>query len=175
MDRSLAESADNMNMPEYLGSYGDPELWAYSTLIPCGNEKLVKIHEIQGGILITRRRHVNREIVRQRMWLHDVLDDNGIPYQIEISGSWINSRKYLETHCIYVEEKHVKKARLLIEEYNTAENIVQEDMDEENIVDNIKGGVPQIKCSSCDREIDFDCPKCPFCKVKIIPEFPKKF
>jgi len=129
MDQPLAESTSNL--PDFLGSYGNPESWAYSTLVLCGDEKLVQIYQIKES-----KYFINRERVRQRMWLHDILDDNAIPYQIEISSRWISRKKFRETQHIFVEEKYKKKARRLIKEYKKASIIVPEDMDEGNMVDN---------------------------------------
>ena len=141
-----------------LGSYSDPALWAYSTLPPGDYDDLVNIHIVKQGNL------QGREAIRQRIWLHDILDDEGIPYQVVIKSYWVSRKKYAEDQFIYVEEKHSKKAKRLIKAFNNPENIVSEVSGTESSPENYVNGVLQIKCSSCGEEIDFDYHKCPLCK-----------
>ena len=148
------------NMP-----YGDPALWAQSTLELRDSEdsvELVRIYTVRQG------RYIDRKKVRQRMWLHDILDDNKIPYRIEFDGYWATRKKYADIQYILVEEKHGKKARRLIKEYNDTENIVDSNfIDEEEMFNITEFGILQIKCPSCGKGIDFDHHKCPHCKAEL--------
>ena len=155
-----AESTENLP-GIFIESYGDPKLWAYSTLSPSFSENLVQIYEVKLNMDATK------ETIRQRMWLHDILDDNKIPYKIEIVGAWAGRRKFGEKQIIYVEEKNRKKSRRLIKAYNNAANFIPEDKGEENMSDDIENNLPQVKCPACGKEFDFDYVKCPFCKAKI--------
>ena len=147
----------------------DHELTAYSTLPPSDGENLVKIYSLKEGL------YANREEVRLRTWAHDILDDNNIPYRIEILGKWIARRKFRETQMIYVEEKNKKKARRLIRKFKNANDILPEHI-HENDVDDVDDAsedaenLPQIKCPACNKEIDFDYHKCPECGKRLQPE-----
>lgn len=142
--------------------YGDPELWAQSTLESSGDENLVKIHTVKQG------RYVGRKKVRQRIWLHDILDDNNIPYYIKFDGYWATRKKYADIQYILVEEENRKKARRLIKEYNNPENIIAGDaISEEEMIGITEFGILQIKCPSCGEGIDFDHHKCPHCKAQL--------
>ena len=144
-----------------LNSYSDPSLWAYSTLEPCDGVKLVNVY------IITQGNYLGREEVRQRMWLHDILDDEGIPYQVVVKGYWAGRRVYAESQFIYVKKKHADKVEQLINEFNDLGNSVPENTDEMLASENYVDGIPQIKCPSCGREIDFDYNKCPFCNCSL--------
>jgi len=138
-----------------VGSYGDPELWAKSTL-EHDTDNLVKIYEIKPS------RTVSPETIRNRTWVHDLFDDEGIPYKVEVAGFWATRKKFLEAQSLYVESKDRFRARDLIVEFKDPNSIAQETEEkEENIVD----GITQKKCPSCDELIDFDYHKCPFCKA----------
>ena len=152
-DGSVFELPKNL-----VGSYGDPSLWAYSTLPPCDTEELVKVY------VVKQAKYQKRETMRNRMWLHDILDGEGIPYQVVIKTRWSDKRNYAEDQFIYVQEKHRRKARRLIKAFNNPDNDVTENMGAESTPDNYIDGVLQIKCSSCGGEIDFDHHKCPLCK-----------
>jgi len=146
-----------------VGSYLDPSLWAYSTLSmeDSENKELVNIYKIK------QEKLGKRELIRARIWLHDILDDNNIPYQVVIKTRWISKKNYAEDHFIYVEEKHKKKSKRLIKEFLNPDNTVQESWDDETLHGSIINGVLQIKCPSCGNEIDFDHHKCPLCKSKL--------
>ena len=149
-------------VPETLTSYNiDPSLWAYSTIPPGDNSKVVDIYVVSQGNL------QSRETVRQRMWLHDILDDEGIPYLVVIKGYWPARRKYAEDQVIYVKEEHRKKAKRLIKAFMNPENIIHDDIDNEITESNTLNGIPQKKCLSCGDEIDFDYHKCPHCKTRV--------
>jgi len=147
-------STDKTELEQPISIFGNPALWAYSTLPPSvGNDSLIKIYEHKD----------TRDTTRNRIWLHDILDDNKIGYKVEIIGAWASRRKFGERQYIYVEEKNFKKARRLIRAYKNAEGV----FDEENMVDDIKNGLPQVTCPSCGKEFDFDYNKCPYCKTKL--------
>ena len=158
-DGTGSEAEDEAGEPTggLLKSRGDPELWAKSTLPP-GEHELYKLYTIAPGIFLSE------ETIRHRTWLHDILDDNKIPYQIEIKGYWPTRRKFVEAQFIYIEQKNRNKAIRLIKEFNNPSNLVQEDAEEENEEVETVDGVPQKTCASCGKEIDFDYRKCPVCK-----------
>ena len=141
-----------------IGTYIDPALWAYSTLPPCDTNELVNVYVVQ------QSRYQGRDMVRQRMWLHDILDDEGIPYQVVIKSRWSNRKRYNEDQFIYVEEKYERKAKKLIKAFAGQNNTVPEIHDNEASPENYKDGILQVKCVSCGDEIDFDYSKCPSCK-----------
>jgi len=142
----------------YRSEDEESELLAYSTLpIQC-NGSLVEIHTVKNSY------KAGKTDVRLRMWLHDILDDEGILYRVEIAGYYVTRKRFVEIQRIYVENKNQKKVRRLISEFNNKNNIVQEDIDEGSMCDNIEDGLPQIKCPSCGKEIDFDYTRCPYCK-----------
>jgi len=141
--------------------FGNPELWAESTLSDSHDfEDLVQVYEIKADKL--------RKYVRERIWLHDILDDNNIPYKVEFVGfhsasiTGRKSRMYSEKQYIFVEKKHKKEVLKFIKEYNNLENIVEED-----ITNDDTNNLPQVKCSACGKEIDFDFLICPFCKKQL--------
>jgi len=150
---------ESYELPEGLVSaHVDPSLWAYSTLPQGDYDDLVSVH------VITQGNYQGGDIVRQRMWLHDILDDEGIPYQVVIKGYWPHRRKYAEDQFIYVEEKNRKKAKRLKKEFLNPDNASSEPIGDEISDVRIVDGIPQRKCSFCGKEIDFDFHKCPFCK-----------
>ena len=144
-----------------LGTYLDPTLWAYSTLPPDDYENLVEVYKIIQGNL------QGRDEVRQRLWIHDIFDDENIPYQVVIKGYWITRKKYGEDQLIYVEEKNSKKARKLIKEFENSDDVFLETPEDDESEENYVNGVLQIKCQSCGKEFDFDYPKCPFCGIRL--------
>jgi len=94
-----------------IGSYGDPEFWAKSTLDQ-DEGKLIKVYEIKPG------KNVPLESVRNRIWLHDLLDEEKIPYKVAVSGFWASRKKYSLSQSILVEQKDRNRTRQLILEYN---------------------------------------------------------
>ena len=153
------EKPEETAPPNLLGAYGDPALWAQSTLTPSEDMNLVKIFEVKPNKVIAA------ETIRQRIWLHDVLDDNKTPYHLDIIGYWRTRKKFAEYQVIYVQEKHRKKARRLINEYKNAADLSPLDFDETIPDERTDGGLHQIRCKSCGKEFDFDYYKCPFCKT----------
>jgi len=151
----------SMDVPQNLiGKYGDPKLWAQSTLNNAHVEDLVEVYAV------TQSMFVSNESIRNRMWLHDLLDDKKIPYYIEVGGM-SGSRQLVEAQCIYVEKKNAEKALLLIKQFNNPDSIVLEDSEEEDLPEFSEDGIPQKKCPSCDESIDFDYPVCPHCKERV--------
>ena len=94
----------------------DSGLWAKSTLVSKDSKDLTNIYIIKqeeaGGI----------ENIRNKAWIHDLLDDNHIPYFIEIKGFRPSKRVYIESQWIYVERKNGIKASFLISEYMDPKN-----------------------------------------------------
>ena len=152
-DGSAFRLPDNL-----ISSYTDPSLWAYSTLPPGDYDDLVNIY------VVKQSHYQARETVRQKMWLHDILDDEGIPYQVVIMGYWATRRKYAEDQFVYVEKKNEIKAKRLIKSFIDSDSVAEGVSDEETSPENFVDGIPQKKCSSCSEEIDFDYHKCPFCR-----------
>jgi len=144
----------------FLGSFGDPEQWAQSTLKNVDIEDLVEVYKVVPGLL------VSKENLRNRIWLHDMLDDMGIPYYIEVGGMK-GSKDLMEAQHIYVEKENAQKAIFLILMYNNPGNVVSDEPDEEDQPVISNDGIPQKKCISCGEEIDFDHHKCPYCKAKV--------
>ena len=115
---------NNNKLPKNLvGSYGNPNNWAVSTIAPSDDVDLVKVFKVREG------GHMSGDSVRNRMWLHDILDDEGIPYHIEIEGDWAGRRKYEEVQHIFVEESKRKDVCRLIREFIDPGSIVEETMD----------------------------------------------
>ena len=103
---------------QLVGRYGDPDLWAESTMDPNSNDNLVKIYEIKPS------KYVSADMVRQRIWLHDVLDDNDVPYLVKVEGYWATRKKFVEAQRIFVSESDVEKTRALIKEAEDPNNFV---------------------------------------------------
>ena len=155
------EGAGYFEMPSnFLGRFGDPKLWARSTLKHAKSQDLVAIHSIQQGGFI------GSESIRDRMWLHDLLDDKQIPYYIEV-GCRDGSKDLTEAQYIYVEQKNVSKAIYFIKQFNDPSNIVREDIDKDDPTSVSDDGIPQKTCTSCGKKIDFDHHKCPYCKKHV--------
>jgi septum site-determining protein MinD len=161
-DLSLDLEPESPDKPpeKVIGPFGVPDLWAKSTLEADSTDGLVKVYEVKQGS------YVKRETVRYRTWLHDVLDDYRIPYYVDVSGYWATRRKFVEAQQIFVQEKHKKKTQALITEYNDPGRIVQEYVDGEEIEEEMKDGILQKQCQSCNKMMDFDHHKCPYCKAQ---------
>jgi len=144
-----------------VGSYGDPALWARSTLEGADPDDLVAIYAVVPGLLISK------EAIRNRIWLHDILDDAGIPYYIEVGGLG-GSKDLNEAQHIYVEKENAQKVMLLIHAFNNTKNTVKRTKEETGITAVSEDGIPQKVCSSCGEEIDFDYHKCPYCKTRSV-------
>jgi len=140
-----------------LGKFGDPSLWAQSTLKNAKTEDLVAIYSVQANPLLSG------DSIRNRMWLHDLLDDKKIPYYIEV-GSKDGTKDLTEAQYIYVEKKNANKAIFFIKQYNDPSNIIRENTAQDDPPTVSKDGIPQKICKACGREIDFDYHKCPYCK-----------
>lgn len=143
-----------------LNSDTDRELWAMPTLSASGIEGLVKVFEVGVGA------YAHKETIRNRIWVHDYFDDNGIMYYIQMEGRLQQKTKhFIEVQSIYVMPEDVEKARFLVRKFHDAgfadrDDLVKE-LEEQSMVD----GVPQKMCPVCGEEIDFDYHKCPHCKA----------
>lgn len=136
----------------------DADLLAYSTLPPDDYDDLVEVYKVKAGM------HTPESETMHRIWLHDVLDDNNIPYIVEVIGVFVTRKKFREMQIISVRKKKAKKAKALIKEFNNAADILPEDRADVYMSGGTDGGLLQVKCPSCGREVDFDYAKCPHCK-----------
>ena len=109
----------------------------------------------------------NRGENRERAWIHDVLDDFGIPYRVELTGGWAGGKRYVEVQRVLVEAKNRETVLKLIMEYNNPGNFMKYKPDEDDDIAGVEDGMPMRICRSCGSEIDFDYHKCPFCKAKV--------
>ena len=152
--------------------FGSPETWAKSTLTPTNDMVLSLIYTsktAKPGKLVSENR------VAQKIWLHELLDDNDIPYYVVLTGKPVRSKKkfYKEklatVQLVYVEEANASKARALIKQYRKAPAALEELIDtfHGDTAMPLKDGVPQVVCGACGEQIDFDYPKCPFCKAAV--------
>ena len=141
-----------------VASRGDPGLWAKSTLPPGEDLDLRKLYVIRPGTFLVE------ETIRHRMWLHDILDDNEIPYQVDIVGYWPTRKRFVEAQSISVEKQHLIRAQKLVKEFNDPRSQVKEDPGDRKQEFEVVDGVPQKTCASCGKSIDFDYRKCPYCK-----------
>jgi len=158
--------------------YGDREKWAKST-IPATHdpEDLVEVYQVSKNKLYN-------PYPRERMWLHDILDDKEIPYRVEISGEFRikaggfrRGRSISETQHIFVEKANEKKAKILIKGFKRSkaaepEDAEQFEFDEYAEYDSDEytydcDSIPQVKCPHCSEECDCDYEKCPHCKKKL--------
>ena len=106
---------------KFLGSYGNPMLWAKSTLKKAKLEDLVEVYKVVPG------QYVTDETVRNRIWIHDLLDDYKIPYYIEVR-CMSGSRNLVEAQRIFVELEYVGNVLNLIKEFSSTNNIVRENI-----------------------------------------------
>jgi len=138
------------------GSYGNPESWAKSTLI--GNDdKLIQVYEIKPGGDVTL------ESIRNRIWIHDLLDSEGIKYKIDIAGYWAAHKKYTLSQSLFIKPEDMIKVRELLDGKSSNIDDIEDDYDDDEEVDNEK--LLQKTCPQCNSEIDFDYFKCPVCKT----------
>jgi len=76
-------------------NFTESDKWAKSTLHPPFKEEdLVMVYTVGETMFGSR--------VRDRMWLHDILDDNNIPYVIDVVGDWASRKKYSVQQHIFV-------------------------------------------------------------------------
>ncbi|MCL1880989.1 MAG: hypothetical protein FWF76_02290 [Oscillospiraceae bacterium] len=151
--------------------YGDPDKWAESTLKNVINdEELVLIYMIKHG-----RWH---PYVRERFWLHDILDDNDILYKVVLSGEYKvksagarRGRKFNEWQGVYVRKADEDKALELIKEYEeaTQKSGAELEIEPSNNVSEVcdkfdADNKPQVTCTSCKKTCDSDYSNCPYCK-----------
>jgi hypothetical protein len=147
----------------FVDAHGDPELWAKSTLPEDDTTDLVVVFQVKKGTLI------GNEPIKNRMWLHDLLDDNEIPYRIEHAGD--------SAQFILVKNEQKDRAIDLIIRYNISGNTAQELASRADApgspakpVKPVKmaDGVAQVRCPSCSEYIDFDHHTCPRCKAALL-------
>ena len=139
---------------------GDDAKLAHSTLPPELDIKdLVEIYTFDDK--------KNRGEDRVRTWLHDLLDDYGVQYRVDITGGWAGGKRYVEMQRVLVEEKNREMALRLIMEYNHTGNFTKYKPDEDSNISTYEDGMPLRVCKSCGIEIDFDYHKCPVCKAKV--------
>jgi hypothetical protein len=135
-------------------------LLAKSTLITDGEiESLIKVFEVNTDVT------ADKDKIKNRTWIHDLFDDNGIEYHIETELK-NKGRQIIETQSIYVRPEEKDDAFFLISKFNKAEFEPPElspDVTTQTMVD----GVPQKQCTNCNEEIDFDYHKCPHCKAAV--------
>jgi len=156
--QSSDDETVTMDVPKnLLGTFGDPSLWAQPTLKNARTEDLVPVYSVQPNPLL------GGDSVRNRMWLHDLLDDAKIPYYIEV-GSKDGTKDLTEAQYIYVERKNASKATFFIKQYNDPNNIIRDNTAKDDPPAVSIDGIPQKTCQSCGKEIDFDYHKCPHCK-----------
>jgi hypothetical protein len=147
--------------------YGNPDLWAKSTLPKEFDGELAEVYKIKAGKLVS--------CPRERAWLHDLLDDNNIAYRIEISGEYPmqaggfrRSRKFKEFQLIYVEKENEKRALRLIKKFLYSQNIVTADETFDDSREEFDSADrPQVACPVCGKECDSDYIKCPACKASM--------
>ncbi|MCL2365960.1 MAG: hypothetical protein FWC75_02810 [Oscillospiraceae bacterium] len=135
-----------------LDPFSHQELWAKSTLPP-DTEDLYPIFVISPGEYLTN------ETIRHRMWLHDLFDDEGIPYYIEVRTQ-PGSRLLNEAQHIFIEKRHAMRAIALINEFRNPKSIVKQQVTDGN-------SIMQKQCHACGKDIDFDYHKCPHCKAYV--------
>jgi len=143
---------------ESVYSEEEKELWAKPTLITdCGTEGLIKVFEVSVGA------YAKKETIRNRTWIHDIFDDNGVEYYIEMELKH-QGKQSAEVQSIYVRPEEKDNASFLIWTFSKADFVAPEytpDVATQNMVD----GIPQKQCMSCGEEIDFDYHTCPYCKA----------
>ena len=85
---------------------------------------------------------------KEREWLEDVLDDNSIPYTIEIERYWTGIKKphYNEIRCVYVDRIYAQQVMEFIEEFNNPENAVYDGIEDLAFA---ADGEQKIQCPSC--------------------------
>ena len=110
------------------------------------NDNYIKIYEAEGT---------------ERVWFQDVLDDNNIPYRIEIEPYWtgIQISVYHERQIFFVDPVYESAVLGFIGEYS--EGSFAEDDSSADYAES--GELPQVNCLYCGKQIDFDYPKCPHC------------
>ena len=149
----ITSSAASKLPKGFIAAHGDPELWAKSTLPQEDADDLAILFTVNKSTLI------GNQPIRYRMWLHDVLDDNGIRYQIEHKGG--------DEQVIYVRNANKERALSLMTAYESSAGVAQELTKEYDMSPHMLNGIAQINCPSCNELIDFDHHKCPYCKSKI--------
>ena len=68
-----------------------------------------------------------------KIWLHDLLDENNIPYKNEVESYWegsVRTPEYKEKLIIYIPSEYQKQVEEYISDYNSPDNILSEDIEE---------------------------------------------
>ena len=138
------------------GSYGDPESWAKSTLIGDAGE-LIQAFEIKPA------GDVSLETIRNRIWVHDLLDSEKIKYKIDIAGYWTAHKKYTLSQSIFVKTDDFSNVRELLQ--GKSSNVEDDDGEYDDLYESYEEKLLQKICPQCESEIDFDYYKCPVCKT----------
>ena len=114
-------------------------------------DTLVKVFEAEGNV---------------RIWLHELLDDERIPYRAVVVPGWLGTKHatYHEQMFFYVDKTYAQMVRDFVDEYKNEANFIPVDNPEYD-----GEGVPKIICPSCGAEIDFDYHKCPHCNGSVGP------
>ena len=158
---------DDIVVNNYTAALGDPEKWAKSTLV--GKYEFDELREVY-SIMKNKKMGV---YPRERCWLHDVLDEQGIPYKIDILSlprevvqrNFKRKLNFKDEQHIYVLPEHEQTVKDIIAKCNSKANL--------SLPEEYKTGAKefdpdaalvQVKCPSCGEECDFDYPKCPACK-----------
>lgn len=148
--------------------YGNPENWAKSTL-PENHDSadLVLIHSF--------KKKPPNNYPRERIWLHDALDDRGILYKVDVVGEYPyknkgagvrRGRKFKEKQNIYVTKEDESRVLKIIKKYNNPKNVVLDKDFEEEALDFFDSDRrPQVACPVCGKECDSDNSRCPSCKA----------
>jgi len=139
----------------------DSVLIAYSTMPqPIDVKSIRVIHTIK------QNNYVPPEITMHRMWLHDILDDNNIPYLVEMASTWLGRRRHGQVQFIYVRKADKEKALELKKEFRNAPMMNHLDMDEGCSDYDDDNHLLQVECKFCSKEFDCDYGKCPYCKKR---------
>lgn len=152
--------------------YGNPDLWAKSTLSAEYKLKdLVRVYSAKPGKF--KAAGFRKPCPRERFWIHDVFDDNNIPYKIDIVGKYpekisggMRKRKFKEFQYIFVRPEDVRAAKKLIKEYETQTDLNPEFFNEGRDSFDFDN-MPQTTCPHCGKSCDTDYVLCPFCKQKL--------
>jgi len=151
-------TADGDSTPKYE----DAGFLAFSTLPQSReNEPISRVYLIKPGKLMPP------ETTMHRMWLHDILDDNDIPYLVEAMGVFVSRRKFGQMQGIYVLDSDYDKAIALKKKFEKAACEIPEELEEAEFIDDGDNSLLQSKCRTCGKEFDFDYPKCPYCKTVV--------
>jgi len=183
---------EDLNVHTVRTPYGNPDKWAQSTLPkPHNFDELVEIYTIEPGKFTDGNKS---RYPRERIWLHDLLDDKEILYKVDVLGTFNlklggvrRTRGIKEAQHIFVRKEDEKAARRLMRKYERAAAVSEkvefsmeealeqvrldtgfaEEFGEEQINTFDIDNLPQIQCPHCGVACDTDYEKCPKCKGKL--------